>query len=469
MSLTVLLVDDEPQFLKSAALTLRLGGFTVETSSDGANLLQTLAAKPCAVLMLDIFMPGCSGNELLVRVVRQYPQLPVIMLTALNEVNMAVECMRAGAFDYIVKPVEGDRLVATVRHAMEKAQLQNENSRLKNKLFSDRLENPALFEKIVTRNKGMIALFQYIEAVAPSPMPVLITGETGTGKEMIAMAVHQSSGRPDEFISINIAGLSDTLFCDTLFGHERGAFTGAVDKREGLVAKAGRGTVFLDEIGDLAMDSQVKLLRLLEERTYYPIGADSARTCDARVVVATNTSLEERRRKGLFRDDLYYRLESHQVRVPALRERTEDIPLLLEVFLEQAAMELGKSVPEIPPGVNELLRQYDFPGNIRELKNMVYDAVSQHKAGPLSTEPFQQRVNRNTRELQADNEGDMIRTLVPETLSRSQKLPTLKEAEKLLIDEALKQANGNQTVAAQYLGMSRSALNKRLIRSADQD
>lgn len=464
----VLLVDDEQQFLQGADVALRLAGFTVETSTDGLGLLDLLSKKQFGALVLDILMPGCAGNELLVKVAKQYPNLPVVMLTALDEVETAVECMQSGAFDYIVKPVEGDRLVSTIKRAVEYAQIRNENRQLKERLLSDRLESPGAFEKIVTRNKKMLALFQYIEAIALSPMPVLITGETGVGKEMIARAVHLASGRTDEFISINIAGLNDTFFCDTLFGHERGSFTGAADKREGLIAKAAQGTVFLDEIGDLAMESQVKLLRLLEERTYYPLGADSLRICNARIVVATNTPLEERRQKGQFRDDLYFRLESHQVRVPALRERLDDIPLLVDTFLEQAVEELGKTMPVVPPELNTLLMKYRFPGNIRELKNMIYDAVSQHKTGMLSMEPFLQRVTRNLeRPLDAVIADNNI-GFNGNSLSRRQTLPTLKEAEQLIIDEALKRAGGNQTIAAQLLGMTRSALNKRLIRSSSQ-
>jgi DNA-binding NtrC family response regulator len=336
----ILLVDDEEQFLKSAGIILRLAGMRVVTCRNGNEAVSLLEKEGCGVAVLDIMMPGVSGTALLSDLVKAHPEVPVIMLTAVNEVETAVECMRTGAFDYLVKPVEKSRLVTTVRRALELVDMRNENDRLKGSLLSDRLEHPELFEKIITRSGKMRSIFQYIEAVARTPMPVLIIGETGTGKEMIARAVHDASGRIGEFVSINIAGLSEALFSDTLFGHERGAFTGAQDRRQGLVAKASEGTLFLDEIGDLSTEAQVNLLRLLEDRSYYPVGSDSLKTSTARIVVATNRDLDVLREKGSFRNDLFFRLRSHLIRLPSLRERPDDIRLLIDAFIEDSAAQL---------------------------------------------------------------------------------------------------------------------------------
>ena len=316
-SLPVLLVDDEADFLKSASLTLRLGGCDVVTCQHSNDVLALMEQQRFGVVLLDILMPGGKGTQLLPEIIKSFPESPVIMLTALNSVETAVECMRSGAFDYLVKPVEKERLVTSVRRAIDFVEIRNENSRLKGYLLDDQLKRPELFERFITRNKNIAAIFQYIEAIAQTPMPVLITGETGVGKELIARIVHDASGREGEFVSVNVAGLDDAMVSDTLFGHQKGAFTGADSKRDGLIAKAAGGTLFLDEIGDLARESQVKLLHLLEDRTYYSVGSDSLHNSTARIIVATNRDIQALRREGNFRNDLYFRLQSHQIDVPA--------------------------------------------------------------------------------------------------------------------------------------------------------
>jgi two-component system nitrogen regulation response regulator GlnG len=462
----VLLVDDEVQFLQSAAITLRVAGFDVTTCSNGAEALDAIAGRQFGAVVLDILMPGRSGTDLLPEVRRISPMAQVVMLTAVNEVETAVSCMRQGAFDYIVKPVEKDRFIATVRRALDMVELRNENTLLKDRLLRNRLEHPELFENIVTRNHRLIAVFQYIEAIAQTSMPVLIQGETGTGKELIAQAIHRVSGRKGRFVTVNAAGLNDTLFCDTLFGHERGAFTGADGKRDGLVVKASEGTLFLDEIGDLAMESQVKLLRLIEERTYYPAGSDTQRTTDARFIVATNKDLAKLQRDGVFRADLYFRLEAHRIDLPPLCERKEDIPLLIDTFIEEAAGQLKREAHEVPEQLYTLLQEYAFPGNVRELRNMVVDAVSVTAGNVLDQSYFLERLKKNQPGCPDSRvAGDFTR----DNISHWSKLPSLKEAEQMLIDEALRRSNGNQTLAAQLLGMTRSALNKRLTRAKGND
>ena len=309
----------------------------------------------------------------------------------------------------------------------------------------------------------MRSVFQYVEAISISPQPVLITGETGVGKEMIAKAVHNLSNRKGEFVPVNVAGLDENVFTDTLFGHKKGAFTGADSARIGLVEQASGGTLFLDEIGDLSSDLQVKLLRLLQEGEYFPLGSDVTKRSDARVVVATNQELQMLQESGKFRKDLYYRLCAHNVHIPPLRERREDLPLLVEHFLEKSSVALGKKKPTPPNELLILLSSYHFPGNIRELEAMIWDAVSYHKLGKLSLDAFKTHITNTQPSIEADfklplqNENGII--------SFSEQLPTLKQAEHLLISEALKRSDGNQAIAALNLGITRQALNRRLKRS----
>ena len=297
---------------------------------------------------------------------------------------------------------------------------------------------------------------------APSDLPVLITGETGTGKELLALSVHTVSHGQGELVAVNVAGLDDTMFSDTLFGHTKGAFTGADQARSGLITQAADGTLFLDEIGDLAIPSQVKLLRLLQEGTYYPLGADNPRQSSARVIVATNVDIVERVNAGAFRKDLYYRLRAHHLHVPPLRERQEDLSLLINHFLENAAQELNKPTPTPPMELYRLLKTYAFPGNVRELEAMIFDAVAQHQGGVLSLKTFKSitfdRRNAPDDGPQASDALENLSSLFPDCL------PTLKEAEQALITEALQRADGNQGIAAGMLGLTRQALNKRLTR-----
>jgi DNA-binding NtrC family response regulator len=459
----VLLVDDEIQFLQSAAITLRLAGFEVATCSNGGEVPRLVAERQFGAVLLDILMPGVSGVALLSEVRKIAPMSQVIMLTAVNDLETAVTCMRQGAFDYIAKPAEKERLVSAVRRAIDMVELGSENRRLKERLLDSRLESPEAFEKIVTRDRRMFAIFQYVEAIAATGMPVLIQGETGTGKELVAQAIHQASGRKGAFVSVNAAGLTDALFCDALFGHERGAFTGADAKRDGLVAKAAGGTLFLDEIGELPVESQVKLLRLIEERAYYPTGSDTKRTTDARFVVATNRDLVRLRKENTFRSDLYFRLEAHKVEIPPLRERKDDIPLLADTFMEEAAQQLNRDRIELPGEAYGLLEGYAFPGNVRELRNMIFDAASVTTTSVADITYFQNRLAKNQSAASAMEPEHFTK----EIISRWPALPALKDAEQLLVDEALRRAGGNQTIAARVLGLTRSALNKRLTRAKE--
>jgi DNA-binding NtrC family response regulator len=460
--LPILLVDDDPQFLASAGLTLRAAGAEpVLTVEDSRQVMPLLARRDVSVLVLDLTMPHLSGEELLKMVREEYPHLPVVVMTGLNDVETAVSCMREGAFDYLVKPVEGSRFVGSVTRAREMRELQEEVSSLKARILAGRMERPEAFSGIVTNSRKMFGIFQYLDAIARSSQPVLITGETGVGKELIARAVHAMSASRGVFVAVNVAGLDDTMFSDTLFGHTKGAFTGAGQAREGLIARASGGTLFLDEIGDLKDSSQVKLLRLLEEREYYPLGSDVPRRADARVICATHNHPTELLSAGAMRKDLYYRLTGHHVHVPPLRERPDDLPLLIEHFLEEAARSLGKKKPTPPPELFTLLAAYGFPGNVRELKMLVHDAVTRHRSGVLSLESFREAIGpvRTSR-----GSAAMALDKLEEPLSIPGRFPTLKEAEEFLVSEALKRSRDNQGIAATLLGITRQALNKRLVR-----
>ena len=325
-----------------------------------------------------------SGEDLLSFLKDEYPDIPVIVITGDNEVETAVRCMKKGAVDYMVKPVEKNRLISGVRKVIEIRELQHENQMLKERMLSGLLSRPDAFSDIVTNSKAMLSLFQYAESIAASPQPVLISGETGVGKELMTKAIHALSARTGDIITVNAAGIDDNVFADTLFGHVKGAYTGADQARTGLVEKAFGGTLVLDEIGDLAADSQIKLLRLIQEGEYFPLGSDVPKNTNVRIIVSTNKDLQSLQATGTFRKDLYFRLKAHHIIIPPLRERLDDIPILLDYFLEEAAQQLGKNKPTYPEQLPTLLQNYVFPGNVRELRTMVYDAVSTHTSKMLS-------------------------------------------------------------------------------------
>jgi DNA-binding NtrC family response regulator len=457
-SFGVLLVDDEAPWLRTLSMTLEGPGAisNLLVCQDSRQVPELLARHPIGLVLLDLNMPHLSGEALLKRIVEEFPEVAVIIVSGMNQLETAVNCVKLGAFDYFVKGVDDDRLLDGVRRAIRMLELQRENREMRKRMLGDHLEHPEVFAEIVTLDKGMRGIFQYIESVARSNQPILITGESGVGKELIAKAVHRLSRRSAPLVSVNVAGLDDSVFADTLFGHLRGAFTGADGARGGMIEQAGDGTLFLDEIGDLSLNSQVKLLRLLQEGEYYPLGSDNPRQSKARIVFATHQDLRAKQAVGSFRKDLYYRLRAHHMHIPALRERKADIAPLLHHFLEQAARELDKKVPTIPRELPVLLATYDFPGNVRELKAMVYDAVSAHGSRILSMHSFLQAMGRteNHSELRPAPPGSPFAGIDP--------LPTLSDSVHALVREALSRAEGNQTIAARMLGISQPALSKRL-------
>jgi DNA-binding NtrC family response regulator len=458
-SFPILLVDDEPGWLRSLRVALgRAGIDNVLQTQDAREVLDLLGREPVGLVLLDLNMPHLGGQELLERIASERPEVAVIVISGMNQVATAVAAVKAGAFDYFVKTAEEDRLVGGVLRAIRMLELQRENREMASRVLSGALAQPEVFASIVTRDRAMLAIFSYVEAVAKSPQPLLVQGESGTGKELIARATHALSGRRGPLVAVNVAGLDDAVFADTLFGHARGAFTGADQPRRGMIEEAADGTLFLDEIGDLSVPSQVKLLRLLQEGEYFPLGSDRPRRLQARVIAATHADLGARQAAGTFRKDLYYRLVTHQVRVPPLRDRRGDLPLLVDHFLGEAAASLGKRKPTVPRELVQLLGAYPFPGNVRELRAMIFDAVSLHRSHVLSMESFQQAMARTGGAPLAAAGGGLARSPFADV----DHLPTIHDAVELLVDEALSRSGGNQTIAARLLGITQSALSKRL-------
>jgi len=452
---SVLIVDDDENVLKSIEVILKSSGINnILCCNNSTEVMDILEKQDVDVVLLDLAMPLLTGEELLCQIRKDYPEIPVIIITGITEIEKAVECMKMGAVDYMVKPVERNRLISSVSRGIELKELKRENRRLRDKFFSDEVQNPEAFYEIITCSSKMQKIFQYAETIAKSTRHVLITGETGAGKELIARSIHHLSGRRGSLITVNIAGLDDNLFSDTLFGHKKGAYTGADSVRKGVVEEASGGSLFLDEIGDLNPSSQIKLLRLLENREFLSLGSDIPKKANIRVIMASNKDLFKMVKTNQFRKDLYYRISTYEINVPPLRERKEDIELLVNHFIRKASAELDIKEPAYPPELITQLEVYHFPGNIRELESMIYDAINLSKRGMISLDTIKEKIGREISHISEEEKTCIIRF--------SDKLPTLKQVTELLIEEALKRTRGNQSAAARLLGVSQQALSKRL-------
>ncbi|MBN1686889.1 MAG: sigma-54-dependent Fis family transcriptional regulator [Spirochaetales bacterium] len=464
----ILVVDDEPYVAESLASVLTSANLqNVAVCTDPARALELAGELMIKVLLLDLNMPGIPGRKLLEIVKGDHPNITVIVVTASNELSTAVECMRLGAFDYLVKPVEPSRLVGAVKRAIELSSIHRTYAELKTRMLTRRLANPEAFSSMITGDERLYAVFMYLESVAGSREPLLIAGETGVGKNLLAEAVHRASQRTGEFVSINIAGMDEQMVSDTLMGHRKGAFTGALENREGLLQKAKGGTMFVDEIGDLTISSQIKLLRILDTGDYYPLGSDIARRTDTRFVFATNRDLKALIDQEKFRKDLYYRLSTYEVEVPPLRERKGDILLLVDSFLDEASRDLKKTKPAVSDAACGLLESYDYPGNVRELRSLIFNAMSGgQRRNVLHPEAFG-RITRKPASGDTHpgqrNSGEAVQLVFGE------RLPTLAQAAELLIAEALRRSGGNRTAAAGMLGITHQALSKRLQRKAPEE
>lgn len=458
----IVLVDDEQAELDAYRFLLEsMGVRNITQVQDSRRVLEVLAQIPSPVVFLDLNMPGMGGQEVLAAIKEQLPQVPVIICTANSEVETAVECLKLGAHDYLVKPISLNTFGSALRNALEIGALRKEVLSLKGIAFGERQYNSAAFGAIVTRSPAMESLFQYIEAIARSRQPALILGETGSGKELLAKAIHVTSGVPGEFVAVDVSGLDDTLFADTLFGHLKGAYTGAGSGRSGLLETASGGTIFLDEIGDLSEASQVKLLRLLQEGIYYPLGADTPKQCRARVVAATNRDLVGMAATGEgFRRDLYYRLSTHLLKVPPLRERTEDIPLLVNHLVAEAAASLQMPPPTVGLAALERLLNHPFPGNVRELKTYLFDAVARSSGSELDEHLLAERLVGAAAEHPGSRPAPTAVTFPLEGLFN--RFPTLAELDAFAVRQALAKSGNNQSQAARLLGISKQALHKRL-------
>ena len=455
----VLSVDDEAGVLMSLKVTLRQAGINhVHTCEDSRRVLAALSEQEPEVILLDLYMPHISGEALLEMIMREHPGIPVIVITGASDVETAVRCMKIGAFDYLTKPVENGPLIAAVNRAIDMRALQRENESLKAYLLSDVPAPPKAFRTIITINRQMLSIFRYLNTIAVTRRPLLITGETGTGKDLAAQAVHEASGRQGVFVVVNVGGLSDQMFDDTLFGHIKGAYTGAGNTRSGMVEKATGGTLVLDEIGDLSPICQAKLLRLLQSGEYQHLGEDRVRISNARIIALTNKDLWTMEEEGNFRKDLIFRLKTHHVHLPPLRDRQEDLALLVEHFVEQACRHLEKTKPTVPKEILTLLAPYDFPGNVRELQTLIFDTLSAHQTRTLSLNRIKQYLSRShfPRRLSRPDKVFEDQVIFPI------RLPKLKQIGDILVREAMRRTQGNQSAAAAMLGISPAAISKRL-------
>ncbi|HTX71359.1 MAG TPA: sigma-54 dependent transcriptional regulator [Rectinemataceae bacterium] len=474
----VILDEDRSAVEQMIRVLARAGIDNVIAHDDLVAASQFVQRGEAGLALLDLSLADPSGEKLLDVFVRSSPQTPVIVLTAGADGETAAACMRSGALDYLVKPIEAGRLLASVWNGLSIVELKREVEAFRDRVLGGSLSRPEIFRNIVTCDPHMLAIFKYIESVGKSRQPVLITGETGTGKELFARAVHEASGRSGPFVAVNVGGLDDSIFSDSLFGHLRGAYTGADTARAGFIRQASGGTIFLDEVGDLEPRSQIKLLRLLQEGEYYPLGSDRPVRSEARVVAATTKDLNAASRAGTYRNDLYYRLQTHPISLPPLRERRGDISLLVDHFLRRSASALRLPDPALPAGLMKALAGYDYPGNVRELESFIHDVVTSAAGGSLDIEALIRRLaSAGSGTMPAPEAGTAPPRAAPSRMDAAggggespespivivgSRFPSLREVELALFRMALERTAGNVSSAASMLGISRQTLAKRL-------
>ena len=441
----ILVVDDEEVMCESLAAWLREDGYGVDTAFSGAEALAKAKLKDYAIYFVDLKMPGgMDGIETMMNIRRMHEDAAVIIITAYATVDTAIQAMKEGAQEYIVKPCNPEEISLLVNRIIKVKNLQRENL-----ILRQRLKRQYRFQDIVTKNDKMRAVLDLAREVAGLRSTVLIRGESGTGKELVARAIHTCGDRaPKPFVAVSCSALADTLLESELFGYEKGAFTGADGRRKGKFEQADGGTLFLDEIGDISPKLQVELLRVLQERSFYRVGGSEEVRVDVRVIAATNANLEEAVREGRFREDLFYRLNVIGVSIPPLRARREDIPLLVQHFIEKLTLELGKEIAGIAEGAMKVLWAHNWPGNVRELENAVERAIVTCRSRMLTEEDFA---------FLGDGPTARSKWSLPPGA-------TLEDLEKEAIKLALDRTQGNVKEAATSLGIDRSTLYDKLKR-----
>jgi two-component system NtrC family response regulator len=439
----LLVVEDEEAQREMLQGFLLQQGFSASAVDSGTKAVEAIRREPVDLVLLDYKMPRMNGLETLQELRKINPEVAVVMMTAYGTIETAVQSIKAGATDYLTKPIDLDELILLIDKVSEKILLQQENTELK-----EQLRERYHFDQIVYASGKMEEVLNLTGRVAQSEATVLIRGESGTGKELIANAIHYTSTRVSRsFIKVNCTALPENLLESELFGHERGAFTGAIQRRIGRFEEAHEGSIFLDEIGDLSPSLQAKLLRVLQEREFERLGSNQTIKIDVRVIAATNRDLEEAVRGKVFREDLYYRLNVVAIILPPLRERREDIPPLIDHFLEKYSKKNRKPVPKVSKDARDLLLQYDYPGNVRELENIIERSMVVSRSDTVATQdlPFQLREATKEAKIDLEVEGQSLNS-------------TLSQIERELIVQALEKQGGVQTKAAESLGINERVL-----------
>ncbi|WP_051178932.1 sigma-54-dependent transcriptional regulator [Thermodesulfovibrio thiophilus] len=434
----ILYVDDEVSALKVLSAIIKKAGFDVITASTAEEAISLLKKTEVNSIILDYRLPGMDGIDMLKWLKQEGIKVPTVMLTAYGTIEKAVEAMKLGAYHYLIKPVDPELLINVINEAINKYSLYSQD------VLSTQLQHN--FPEIIGKSKAMEEIFYIMEMVSETNANVLITGETGTGKELVARAIHRKSTRSSKpFIIVDCTTIPENLIESELFGHEKGAFTGATDKKIGLMEFADGGTVFLDEVGELPISLQKKFLRFLQEKEFQRIGGTSRIKVDVRIISATNRNLEKDVKENIFREDLYWRLNVVRINLPSLKERKDDIPLLVNHFLKKFAKENNKPIPQLEPEVMDALISYDWPGNIRELANVIERAIVLSASGIISMKYLPKRIQEKTGwAIPAENSFNLI------------------ELEKSIILKALNSTGWNQTKAAEILGISRKQLRTKM-------
>ncbi|MCM1321970.1 MAG: sigma-54 dependent transcriptional regulator [Bacteroides sp.] len=442
MRFKILIIDDEKNIREGLSDFLQMDGYETVLAENGREGLAFIAKGDIDLVITDLRMPEVSGAEILSKVTAETPGVPVIILTGHGSIDSAVDAMRNGAYDFLTKPLNLDQLGLIVRRALQGRELAMHHRRL-----LEELEHKKTFESIIGKSAEMQKIFGMIRRVADSKASVLITGESGVGKELIANAIHNLSSRKDKpLVKVHCAALSENLLESELFGHEKGAFTGAVARKRGRFELAHGGTIFLDEIGEIDQNVQIKILRVLQDKRFERVGGEETLEVDARVIAATNRDLEKEISSGRFREDLYYRLNVVHIHVPPLRERKDDIPLMVTAFLQEFAQENGKQITGIDARARSALYKYDWPGNIRQLRNCIESAVVMCGGSVISMCDLPPSIS-------GSEEDDVIR--VPAGI-------TLDEAEQIIIRQNLAIQKGNKSKTAEVLGIGRKTLHRKL-------